>query len=312
MSREISRASYIGGGDQAHLLDIAPYGCYRRLILSKRQPIEQDLSDNIHILRGNYLEPTIAKLYADRTGRKLRQYTRKVDRDTRHGAALDRHIVAFDERGPGVLEIKAPSSMVFRRYVRDGLPAEYSAQLNWYMGYELWQWGSFAVANFETEPGLISFDVDFDAELYQMQTAKAAEAWKLVKFGPLPFGKSADSKACSRCPYFETCHPNEVPTPDTDLVQITGPEIAEAIADYRAASEVAREAEQLKDEAKERIKAAIGESSAVEAPGARIYHRTQTRTSTDTKKLAKEYPEAAQACSKTTTFKTLRIFERNA
>jgi predicted phage-related endonuclease len=306
-----ARSTYIGGGDQVHLLQVAPYGCYRRLVLSKRDPREEDLSDNIHIMRGNYLEPAIAKMYEDQTGRKLRNYTRKVRPETKTGAALDRHIVAFDDRGPGVLEIKAPSAMMFRKYLRDGLPAEYSAQLNWYMGFEGWKWGSFAVANYEVAPGLLWFDVAFDAERYDAQLAQAAEAWRMIEFGPLPDPLPHTSRACSRCPYFEQCHPADLPTPDAgELVQIATPELAAALADYRAAHEVAAEAEELKEEAKGRIKAAIGDATAVEAPGGRIYHRATVRNGIDAKKLKREFPQAAEACKTETTVRSLRIYER--
>jgi predicted phage-related endonuclease len=309
---ELDRTQYCGGSDQADLLGIAPYGCYRRLILGKRDRIELDLSDNIHVLRGQYLEPAAAQLYSDRTGRKLRNQQRWADKDTRMGMAMDRHIVAFDDRGPGVLEIKCPSSMTFRRYLREGAGADYSCQLNWYMGMSGWRWGSFAFVNFETDPGLLSFDVDFDAELFEMQKARAAEAWKLVEFGPLPDKLDPKSKPCARCQYFDTCHPNETPAEDTgELVQISTPELASAIADYAAAHEVASEAEALKEQAKAQIKALIGDATAVDAPGARVYHRTSARETVDSKLLKKQYPEAAQACSKTTTIKTLRIYERH-
>lgn len=294
-----------------HLLQIEPYGCYRRLVLSKRQPIEEDLSDNIHIMRGNYLEPAIASMYEDRTFRQLRNYSRKVDSASKIGAALDRHIVAFDSRGPGVLEIKAPSSMKFREYMRAGLPVEYSAQINWYMGWQKWKWGSFAIGNFEVSPGLLWFDVDFDAELYATQVSKASQLWDDVEYNPLPPTLPHTSKACSRCPYFNQCHPAEMPTPDSgELVQISTPELAVALADYRAASDVAKEAEELKDDAKTRIQKAIGEATAVEAPGARIYHRASVCNGIDSKKLKKEFPQAAEACATTTTVRSLRIYER--
>ena len=306
-----ARSSYIGGGDQVHLLQVAPYGCYRRLVLSKRQPMEEDLSDSIHVKRGTRLEDDIADWYAEETGRKVRRHSRVVDRARRTGAALDRHIVAFDERGPGVLEIKAPSAIMFRRYLRDGLPAEYSLQLNWYIGYKHFQWGSFAIANYEVAPGLLRFDVAFDAELYDAQLAKAAEAWRMVEFGPLPDPLPHTSRACSRCPYFDQCHPAELPTPDTgELVQISTPELAAALADYRAAHEVAAEAEELKDDAKERIKKAIGDATAVEGPGARIYHRATVRNGIYLKKLKKEFPQAAEACQTQITVRSLRIHER--
>ena len=308
----IDRSTYIGGADQADLLRIAPYGCYRKLILSKRNRIEEDLSDNIHVIRGIYLEPAAAELYAAKTGRKLRNQARWVKESTRQGMAIDRHIVAIDERGPGVLEIKCPNSMVFRKYLRDGAPADYSAQLNWYMGMSRWKWGSFAFVNFETAPGLLWFDVEFDAELYATQEAKTTEAWKLVEFGPLPEKLDPKSKSCGRCPYFDQCHPNETPAEEeSEIIQLSTPELAVALADYKAAAEVANEAEELKEDAKARIKEAIGNATAVDAPGARIYHRASVRSGTDAKKLKKEFPEAAAACATSTTVKTLRIFERN-
>ncbi len=310
---DYDRSKFIGGADQAHLIGIAPYGCYRRLILSKRDHIEEDLSDNLNILRGLYLESAIADFYSDQTKRKLHNMKRRFFKEGRAAVGLDRHIVGFDERGPGALEIKAPSAMVFRKYLREGLPLDYSLQTNWYAGWLGWKWGAFAVGNFEVDPGLLQFDWSFDPELFALQLAKAEEAWKLVEFGPLPEKLEANSKACGRCVFFEQCHPSEMPTPDTgeELVQISTPALALAIADRKAASEVIAEAEELKEAANAAIKLAIGTATAVDAPGARIYHRASVRNGTDAKKLKKEFPEAAAACATQTTVRTLRIFERN-
>ena len=303
------RTIFIGGSEQADLLNIAPYGCARRLWLNKREPIEQDLSDNPHIRRGNLFEPVAAEEYSRLTGRKLRRCG--LIREGYRAANLDRHIVAFNERGPGVLEIKCPTDMTCRQYRRDGLPTGYSLQLNWYMDLTGWSWGSFAVLN-AADASLLWFDVDYDAGLAALQREKAADMWRMVENGPMPEGQSPDSKACARCVFFDRCHPNETPAEDTgELVQISTPEIASAIADYAAAHEVASEAEALKEEAKAQIKALIGDATAVDAPGARVYHRSSTRETVDSKLLKKQFPEAAQACSKTTTVKALRIYERN-
>jgi predicted phage-related endonuclease len=304
------RSRYIGGSDQADLLQIAPYGCLRRLVYNKRDRIEQDLSDNHNVRRGNRLEDLAAAVFAEETGRKVRNIARRLDDDAKIAIGADRHIVAVDDSGPGVLEIKCPNSFVFKRYKRDGMCADYSAQLNWYMGWQGWTWGSFAVFSAELDE-LLTFDVKFDAALFGIQKQAAANAWRLVENGPLPDALDPKSKACGRCQYFARCHPSELPTPDTgELVQITNSELAAALADYRAAHDVVSEAEELKEAAKAQIKAIIGDATAVDAPGARIYHRASQRETIDSKLLRKQFPDAAQACSKTTTIKTLRIYER--
>jgi len=304
------RATYLGGGDMADLLQIAPYGCLRKLVLGKRERIEQDLSGNHNVRRGKRLEAVAADVYTEITGRKLRSHSARMFDNERLGMNMDRHIVEFDQRGPGVLEIKCPSQFVFRRYKKEGLPADYSAQLNWYMGLKDWDWGAFAIYSAELDE-LLAFDVTFDADLYFTQVMEAAKAWKLVDFGPLPEPLDPKSKACGRCQYFERCHPSEIPVADAgELIQILTPELAGALADRKAAKEVLDEAEALKADAEDRIKAIVGAATAIEAPGARIYFRTQSRSSVDAAKLTKLYPDAASACAKLSTFRTLRIYER--
>jgi predicted phage-related endonuclease len=307
---DLSRQHFIGGSDQADLLRIEPYGCLLRLWHNKRDPLDAGISDNPHVRRGNRLEAVAVEAYEEATGRK----TRKAQRIFKgyRAAAIDRHIVTCDARGPGVLEVKCPSNIMCRKYRRDGLPESYVAQMNWYLDLTGWNWGSFAIYD-ATEDSVQSFDVNVDIFLAKLQREEADKAWALVENGPAPEKLDPKSKACSRCQYFERCHPQEIPAPDTgELVSITSSELARAIEDRAVASEVLREAEQLKQEAEERIKKAIGDATAVDAFGARIYNRTYTLAGIDSKKLKKEWPQIAEAVATETRFKALRIYERKA
>jgi predicted phage-related endonuclease len=127
----------------------------------------------------------------------------------------------------------------------------------------------------------------------------------------MPEGQDPKSKACSRCQYFERCHPTEEPAPDTgELVQISSPELARAIGDRAAAVEVLAEAEALKSDADQRIRQIVGEAQVVDAPGARIYFKWTKRAGIDAKKLKAEWPQIAEAVATEIPVRSLRIYER--
>ena len=59
------------------------------------------------------------------------------------------------------------------------------------------------------------------------------------------------------------------------MLTLTTPEAAQAAEMYREAAQIAREAEELKQAAADRLKDLMGEAQVVEFPGLRAYHRYQ-------------------------------------
>jgi predicted phage-related endonuclease len=127
--------------------------------------------------RGHLLEPIIAEMYTEKTGRVVRNCRSKKHETWSYlRATPDRRISEpgdGDEQagqGPGILEIKALGQETFERYQREGISIDYWSQLQHYLGIYGYSWGAFAVLNVEPWD-LWTFDVDYDPEY-------TAELWE--------------------------------------------------------------------------------------------------------------------------------------
>jgi len=303
------RQSYIGGSDLGDILQIAPYGCRLRCWYRKRG-IDLVEIDSEHMRRGRFGEEAAAKEYERVTGRKVMRHTvrRRADLPDYHGGHIDRHIVAFDDRGPGVLEIKCPGQIMFRQIKREGLSQAYVAQLQWYMYLTGWRWGSYAVMHLDSWE-MIHFDLERDDELIGLLVREAEDFWRLVENGPQPDKIDPPGKACARCEYREKCHgAQELPPFDGEIIRDDS--LAPLMAEYREAKQIVDEATELLDGVKERIRAAMGERQCVDTIGGRIYWRQQERRTIDARKLRAKHPEIAAQFERVSKFRTLKIYER--
>jgi putative phage-type endonuclease len=277
------RRQGIGGSDSPVILGVSPFVTPRELWRQKRgiDPLEQH--ETPAMLRGTALEPIAADLYARQTGRKVRKSNLTL-RHPQHQwmlAHIDRQIVAQDERGPGVLEIKCPGLHVFGRARRKGLPDYYQVQLQHYLAVSGRKWGAFAVFNAERWE-LVCFDVPRDEELIETIIARDAEFWRAVEEGREPVGN-------------ESVRIGDLPPVDpSEVITIDSPAWKEAIERLREAREIASEAESLQEQATATVKSLMEQSGATiaEGCGARIYYKLQLgRETFDRNQLAYEHPE---------------------
>jgi putative phage-type endonuclease len=302
------RRSFIGGSDFTDILSLAPYGCRLKAWIRKREGA-QPIEETGHIKRGKRGEEIAAEEYQAATGRVVRRYPFRMSKDHEHfGSHMDRHIVAFDDRGPGVLEIKCPSDWAFRSVKREGLSQGYVAQLQWYMLVTGWQWGAYAVFNLDRWE-LLHWDVQRDETLIDLLAREAHDFWRQVENGPAPQKLDPKDRRCARCEHRVRCH-GEEEFPIFEGTIDFDPALAPLIAEYREAKPIFDDAEEFLEGIKDRIKAAVADRACVETNGARIYFSKQTRSSIDTKGLKSAYPEIAKRFEKTTSFRALRIYER--
>lgn len=298
----MDRIGYIGGSDIGDLLSLAPYGCQLRLWREKRGEAP-DRPETAPMKRGTRLEEVGAEEFARRTGWEVRRY--KEVRKSFAVAHIDRHIVAAEGRtdpngrplnGPGVLEIKCPGDFAFRRIKYDGLSQAYVAQLQWYLGLTGWQWGAWAVFNangWELE----WWPVHRDEEMIAMLGERASEFWQTIRTGPEPQRFDIADKRCAHCHVRSSCHGldaiGDMPEWDGEIEQDPG--LDPLVTEYLQAAEIASEADALKKQIAERLKAEMGDRQCVDAPSGRIYHALVKR---------KAYQVAA------TTYKQLRVFAK--
>lgn len=305
------RRQGIGGSDAASLFDLPPYGCRRKLWYDKRgEPQDFPFHGNAHTERGHRLEPVAADLFAEATGRRLTVSTCEhrppmlvnVDRLIRREP---------DGKGLGVLEIKCPSRFEFARVKREGLPEAYILQLQHAFAVTGYRWGAFAVLCADPWE-FIHFEVKRDDAICRRLEDECNRFWRLVENGPAPDRLAPESPQCKSCPWRTTCqgaalhasveeHEVGEPLPADDSIR-------DLVQEKLEAEQLAKDAEELHDQAKERLRQALGDRAAVEVPGlARVYCRPQDRTSIDTAALRKDMPDVAAKYTRVSTTRPLRV-----
>jgi len=183
------RTKYIGGSDIGAVLGISPWTSKRELWLEKKglgEPVEV----NSDMKRGTVLEPVAAEQYKQQTGRKVRisnkTYQHK-DFDFLR-AHIDRQIVAIDDRGPGVLEIKCPGVYSLKQTEREGIAPNYVVQLQHYLGVTGYKWGAFCLFNAENWT-TISFDVNRDDALIEQIEIACGAFWMSLHEKDCPYAE---------------------------------------------------------------------------------------------------------------------------
>ncbi len=288
----------VGGSDTPTIMGVNPYETPLELWETKTGRRQQPETTPA-MMRGTVLEPLIAELYAEKTGRKIRRVNTLL-RHPQHAwltGNIDREILN-DGRGPGILEIKAPGLQVFGKAKREGLPPAYGLQLQHYLAVSGRKWGAFAVFNSEKWE-MIFFDIDADPELQNIIIARDCEFWQCVQE--------------DRPPVIDVTPTLELPTVGpSELVTIDSPVWKEAVDRLREAREIKAEAEALEEQAKaeiQNIMTAAG-ASVAEGAGARFYWKESPgRVTVDNKRLLKEKPDIYAAYAKTgQPFKTFKPY----
>ena len=285
-----NRSTYIGGSDLADLLNEEPYGCARRLWYEKRG-VEPDYEQIVSgaMTRGTRLEDLFAEEYELLSDRKVRRAAGVRDRESPElGGHIDRHIVAFDERGPGVLEIKSLNEWSFRKFRKEGLPTSYIMQLQYYIRRKGWTWGSYLVGNADSWR-FEWFDVALDEGLCDRLDEEARGFYRKVESGEEPGRLKVGDARCQACGYRTSCQGKQL------LAQIGSvpdnierdDDLEPMIHDYFELKQLADEAAEELDNFKEQMKALVGNRPAVETRGAKILWSTVTSMRIDTKAVEK-------------------------
>ena len=288
----------IGGSSIGAVLSLPPYGCRRRLWYD-HCAIEPDYPRETSgaMERGTFGEAAAAAKYAKETGRKLRRINLRLAHQDypEFTAHVDRHIVAFDDRGPGVLEVKCPGERIFSKVKRDGIAQDYLCQLQWYLFITGWQWGAFAVMNLETWQ-LIHFDIERDEEIISHLRESALDYLRILENGPEPERLDSKDRRCANCIFRRSCQGAALLALASESDQaddlVSDPSLGAIASEYREAKQIEDEASLYVAEVRERLETAIGTRTAIETTGARIYFRPQPgRVTVDSKGLKSKYPE---------------------
>lgn len=262
----------IGGSDVGVIMGHSSFKNPYKLFLEKTQNIIQ--TEDFNMRRGSSLEPTIIKAYLNSTLNTPVYYMETPGWAEERFKVVSNNPLMFQLKenpiilgspdgivrsvdGIGVLEAKAPSSQVYRRIKREGIPDSWNDQGQWYMNILGLQWCEFAIFSAEYwEPHLIK--VKANAEYQQKLVSSAVRFWQdHIMTGVAP--------------------PVTFDEPDTGLkgrvVKVNSPVWYEVGEEYLAAKEEVTQANAKLNKIKGRYKKLIGNSYCTEGNGFRVFKK---------------------------------------
>ncbi|AZN43381.1 YqaJ viral recombinase family nuclease [Paenibacillus albus] len=248
------RKKGIGGSDAAAIAGMNPWKSPVAVFLDKTGQLpEQEAGEPAYW--GNVLEDVVAKEFAIRTGLKV-QRSNKLYRHPNHPFMLGNvdRIVTDGNKRRGVLEVKTANAWAAEDWEDGKTPDHYALQLQHYMAVLGLHYGHFAVLiggnRFETRY------VERDELVVKTLIAIEEDFWKnnvLKGIPPMVDGTGASTDLLNYL--YPTSRPEHYLTL-TD-------EQAPLITELRAAQAAAKDAEYRLDEAKNRIKAEMGDAEAL-------------------------------------------------
>ena len=234
--------------------------------------------------RGSRLEPIIAQIYAEQTGRTVIPepvQLKHPDYPYMLGN-IDRWVID-PARGKGIGEFKAPNMKTYLKCKHNGPLDYYMIQLQHYLGLSKSDFGSFGIFSAELWE-LCTFDVDKDAEFFGIILDACQTFWRHVENGTPPEIAASQQKELKLPPV----------DVNTEIVKITSEGWADAVHTYRVARELREEAEEIEKSSQQRLINLMEVNNAVVAEGAglRVYYKEQAgRKTFDHKAFAAAHPD---------------------
>ena len=272
------RKNYIGGSDAAAIIGLNDYQSPYALWCEK-MGIAPEFEGNLRTRIGTEMEPIIAKLFEEETGKKVRNCNFSLVNDKYPFAIcdVDRMVVGED----AILEIKFTSSMNLKHYKNGDYPARFYVQCQHYLAVTEKQKAYLAVLIGNSDFKVFEIERD-DNEINALMDAESTFYGYMANNTPPPMDGSQSTKNALNALFSET--PEEEPEPAdlTEKKQMldTLMELEQAIAQM----------EEQRDTIKNQLILSIGEAWHGNCEGYSISYKPQTRRTFDWKKLQKEHP----------------------
>ena len=284
------RSTGIGSSDAAAAIGLSSYKCSLSLWLEKtgRQPPE-DLSEKEAVVWGTVMEPVLAKMYAERTGRKVRRVN-AVLQHPEHPfmlANLDREVIT--ESGTGILEIKTAGFYSAQQW-EDGVPVAYQCQVLHQLAVTGHVWADVAVliAGQEFRIYRIERDDDKIADLIQRE----AQFWSWVANDQQPDPDGSYDAQQALLSLFPTDNGQTLDFSES------GP-FNDLFAELLLIRHRKEDIEQQESTLKHRIQAALGSATAaIFQQGKVTWRKAKDRLVPDLDRLSQEHPELLQQYAK--------------
>ncbi len=285
------------------------YGCPRALFYDKTGvPPDYEFDESGPIKRGEIMEPYIADLYSEETGRKVRRLEHKVGKEKPwEMVSIDRQIIGDKELGVGILECKSVGREVWWKIVKGGLPLRFILQVQWafhVLGPQ-YEWGDAAVLC--CDPWAYIFHrVERDQQLINMMAKLVADFWKRVQNNDVPPRLKWSDTRCKNCLWRSSCQGKELmKAADIDEETFGDAYIDDALGEVVALrmemKGIIDEATSNKTDAEDTLKDAMtaAKSDIVIAGGHKVtWYQQDDGEIVDGKRLKKEEPETFKKFSK--------------
>lgn len=308
------RKTFIGGSEIYKLLNERQYGqgCQRALAYDKLniQPDYPDQEDNEHLQklfrRGNIMEPIVAQLYEEETGRKLRRppMDKGMPKARRHsefpwaGVHIDRLVLAGHGgvTETGTAEIKSRGEGPYLQLLRSGLFNGDNLQIQHGMFVNGHSWGPFITIGMLADGTLPikHFDVKRDEpiiDIIKREGDKFAQTvWVKGEIPDRPF--AGDDERCKVCAWRMECRGEELDKAavaamkaekagKTPLLQIENAVLSQALADRGMLKAEIKAREETVDIVEQTIEQELGDVEAALVEGfGKVYNKTQTGRTT--------------------------------
>lgn len=267
----------LGGSDSAAVLGVSRFVTRTQLYLEKRgQPLLNSVPTK-DMQRGHALEPIAANIFAEKTGYILHEEPALVYDPAQpwFRGNIDRWYLDGDGN-LCILEIKVPRSRTFAVIEERGIEQGYIVQMQHYLELYDANKGTFMILNPDSWEELM-IDVERDREFGALIREHDAAFWRMVQDGTPP----------------EQDAPVPLPEPASNIMTIVSREWGQALQEYEEAATIMAQAEALKDEKKEQVKALMPQFGVAELPGvAKVtWKMTPGRKTLDVDRLFAEHAE---------------------
>lgn len=297
---QAERRTGIGGSDAGAIYNMG-FGCKRKLCYEKlgTTPDFAKLSAP-ELERGHMVEEIARKMYEKRSGRKvaLKPFARHPEHPFMC-VHVDGETTSPDKPGPGYAEFKVVNRFVMKKFKKEGVRSEYILQLQHGMAVMDYQWGSFGILCLD--PWQFEwFDADRDQAIIDTLIEDEEKLWYTIEqqrngfigngIGTILPLENMKDKRCSVCQWRRTCRGNElagvIPDSGTEAGElISRPDLVPLLEEISELKEISNDADELCEDARKKLKAEIGESYGVIAPGYRALMPTSYPERWDSKAL---------------------------
>jgi putative phage-type endonuclease len=291
------RTRFIGGSDAAAVLGLSRWSTPLEVWALKTGQIEKKDEPTLAKTLGNRLEETVAELFTEKTGLKVRRVNETIFHRSYPflGANIDRAVVGTKE---GV-ECKTVSGWKAKEWAGEEIPQEYIIQCNHYLAVTGWKRWHLAVLIGNQD--FIVKKIERDEALLKALISKEIVFWNefvIPKTMPGTF-TAKDSDTLYRL----------FPVADVGSSLELGDEGAQLAEERASLYQDVIQVEKRIGALESQIKALLGEKESATAGRWRISWRNQAQVRLDAERIKSEEPDLYRRFGKETKFRKLTIRE---